>query len=90
MCRAWAGTLLVTTVSLVSFAFGCGTSQIGPTAAARQSDITAEEARQALLELLEGEDHPDAATLTPLYFEPPPATPPVRTATPWPPSPKST
>ncbi len=45
---------------------------------------------EALLELLAGEEHPDAATLAPLYLEPPPASPPARTATPWPPSPKAT
>jgi tRNA threonylcarbamoyladenosine biosynthesis protein TsaB len=45
---------------------------------------------EALLELLAVEEHPDAATLAPLYLEPAPATPPARTATPWPPSPKAT
>ncbi len=45
---------------------------------------------EALLELLAVEEHPDAATLAPLYLEPAPATPPARSATPWPPSPKAT
>ncbi len=43
---------------------------------------------EALLELLNREEHPDPGTLTPLYLEPPPALQPTRTARPWPPSPK--
>jgi tRNA threonylcarbamoyladenosine biosynthesis protein TsaB len=41
---------------------------------------------EALLELLAGESHPDASTLTPLYLEPPPARLPADGAPPCPPS----
>ena len=44
---------------------------------------------EALLALLAGEGNPDPSTLTPIYLEPAPATPPVRKATPCPPSHKA-
>ncbi len=45
---------------------------------------------EALLALFAQEREPDPATLTPMYLEPAPATPPARKTTPWPPSRKAT
>ena len=44
---------------------------------------------EALLELAATAEAGEDAPLVPLYLEPPPATPPARTVTPWPPSPKA-
>ncbi len=52
--------------------------------------LTLRSTAEALLVLLATETAPDPSTLTPLYLEPAPATPPVRKATPCPPSPKAT
>ena len=42
---------------------------------------------EALLELMARQQHPDPATLTPFYVEPPPASRPTERAPAWPPSP---